>query len=354
MAGEISNLYGDSLYNYNPYSANNDDFLAQQYFAQNPQNPQNTQNPIFTGAYQQPQADTFQKSGGSGLATGLALGTIAGLGTGAGTYFWGTNPIKDGKVSDDLIKAVNKINTESAAIENFSELYEAKAQPIFDTIGIKNMEQYNAVQKLAKAGKLEDLSDDVKKLLPDSIKSPKDAQAAINLAAPEFEKIDKEKLMKQAVNKAKNELSLEYNNARLENLKNIETKIKTLKKDATKADLEKFFVDNAETFKLKGTNTEIAQKAKKMADKIGTPEQLQKIYEGHIKRRTSNIEALKSSAAENFKANYDESAKALKKEAPEGLKEAFKKFKWNKTLKFGGIAAGAGLVLGWLFGGSGK
>ena len=137
-------------------------------------------------------------------------------------------------------------------------------------------------------------------------------------------------------------------------MKNIETKIKTLKKDATKADLEKFFVDNAETFKLKGTNTEIAQKAKKMADKIGTPEQLQKIYEGHIKRRTSNIEALKSSAAENFKANYDESAKALKKEAPEGLKEAFKKFKWNKTLKFGGIAAGAGLVLGWLFGGSGK
>ena len=65
MAGEISNLYGSSSYNnYNPYSANSDDFLAQQYFAQNPQVPQQGSNPMFTG-YSQPQADTFQKSGGS-------------------------------------------------------------------------------------------------------------------------------------------------------------------------------------------------------------------------------------------------------------------------------------------------
>ena len=28
MAGEISNLYGNNLYNFNPYSVNNDDFVS--------------------------------------------------------------------------------------------------------------------------------------------------------------------------------------------------------------------------------------------------------------------------------------------------------------------------------------
>lgn len=93
MSGEISNLYGMNLYN-NPYLNNNDDFLAQQYFAQQAgqiqgQGQGQTQNqPAFQG-YQQPQADTFQKSG-SGLTTGLTLGTIAGAGTGAGIYYFGT------------------------------------------------------------------------------------------------------------------------------------------------------------------------------------------------------------------------------------------------------------------------
>lgn len=351
MAGEISNLYGNNLYNYNPYSANNDDFLAQQYFTQNPQ-PQGSNNPVFTGGYQQPQADTFQKSGSSGFGTGFALGTVAGLGTGAGVYFLGTNPIKDGKVNDDLIKAINKKSLEELAIEKFNKSFAAKAQPILNTIGIKNLEQYDAVQKLAKAGKLDDLSDDIKKLLPDNIKTPQEAKTAVDLATPELKKINREKLLEQVGADVRNNYSLDYNNAKLERLKNIEAKIKTLKKDATKADLEKFFVDNAETFKIKGTNTEIAAKAKSLADKIETQEQLQKIYEGHITKRTSNIEAIKSGAAESFKENFDETTKALKKEAPEGLKQAFKNFKWNKTLKFGGIAAAAGLALGWLFGGS--
>ena len=58
MSGEISNLYGMNLYN-NPYSNNNDDFLAQQYFAQQAGQIQGqTQNqPAFQG-YQQPQTTT--------------------------------------------------------------------------------------------------------------------------------------------------------------------------------------------------------------------------------------------------------------------------------------------------------
>ncbi|MFQ8625369.1 MAG: hypothetical protein ACLSA2_02245 [Candidatus Gastranaerophilaceae bacterium] len=53
----------------NNYRSAYDDFYAQQYFAQAKQ-PQ-AEKTAFTGYYQQPAADTFQKSGGSGLSTGL-------------------------------------------------------------------------------------------------------------------------------------------------------------------------------------------------------------------------------------------------------------------------------------------
>ena len=148
MSGEISNLYGINAYN-NPYLNNNDDFLAQQYFAQQAgqiQGQGQTQNqPAFQG-YQQPQADTFQKSG-SGLTTGLTLGTIAGAGTGAGIYYFGTNPIKDGKVDETLLKMTNKEGLNSLKAEAIKELYEQKAKTTFDTLGVKDLEQYNAIEK---------------------------------------------------------------------------------------------------------------------------------------------------------------------------------------------------------------
>ena len=352
MAGEISNLYGSSSYNnYNPYSANSDDFLAQQYFAQNPQVPQQGSNPMFTG-YSQPQADTFQKSGGSGLGTGLLLGSVAGLGTGAGMYFWGTNPVKDGKVNDDLVKVVLNNDVKDVEAIEVKKLYAHKAKPVLNRFGVSDMEQYDAIQKLSKASKLEDLSDDVKNLLPDTIKTPKDAQDLIAKAKPELDKIDKQKILKQVEAFSKNEFSLEHNTAQLEKLKNIEAKIKTLKTDATKADIEKFLIDNAETFKLKGTNTEIAAKARKIADKLGSQEELLKVYQGHIARRTQNINDLKAGAEAAIKDNLDDAGKALKNNADEDIAKAFKNFKWNKTLKYGGVAAAAGLALGWLFGGS--
>ena len=356
MAGEISNLYGDSLYNSaQNYYNNNDDFMAQQYFQQNPQVPNTSSTPMFTGYYQQPQADTFEKSSGSsGLGTGLLLGTVAGLGAGAGTYFWGTNPIKDGKVSDDLIKSIANTNAKSFETNAIKLLYQQKATPILNGLGVQNLDQYNAVQKLAKAGKLEDLPDDVKNILPDNIKTPKDAQDLIAKAKPELDKIDKQKILKQAQEFSKNEWSIDYNSKQLERLKNIEAKIKTLKADASKADIEKFLIDNAETFKLKGTQTEIASKASKIANQIGTQENLLKVYQGHIARRTANMDAIKSAIAVNFTENWDEASKALKNDAPEALTQAFKKFKWNKTLKYGGIAAASALVLGWIFGGSSK
>ena len=71
--------------------------------------------------------------------------------------------------------------------------------------------------------------------------------------------------------------SLEFdknNEEQLKKLEGIKAKIDKLPKDAKVADLEKFFIDNAETFKLKGTEAEIAEKAKKIAAKHGTKEHL--------------------------------------------------------------------------------
>ncbi len=349
MSGEISNLYGMNLYN-NPYLNNNEDFLAQQYFAQQAGQiqgqPQNQ--PAFQG-YQQPQADTFQKSD-SGLSTGLTLGTIAGAGTGAGIYYLGTNPIKEGKVNETLIKTTNKEALKNLKTEAFKELYEQKAKATFDILGVKDLEQYNAIEKLSKATKLEDLPEDTRKLLPDSIKTPKDAKALVDLAKPELDKIDTKKLLSQVDKFANNKFSIDHNVAQLQKLEGIKAKIDKLPKDAKVADLEKFFIDNAETFKLKGSEAEIAEKAKKIAAKHGTKENLLNLYQGRIDAKKESIEAIKSGIADNVKSSWDDTAKAFKKDAPETLTKAFKSFKWNKALKGGGIAAAAGLILGSLFG----
>lgn len=352
MTGEISNLYGINAYN-NPYLNNNDDFLAQQYFAQQAgqiqgQGQGQTQNqPAFQG-YQQPQADTFQKSG-SGLTTGLTLGAIAGAGTGAGIYYFGTNPIKDGKVDETLLKMTNKEGLNSLKAEAIKELYEQKAKTTFDTLGVKDLEQYNAIEKLSKATKLEDLPEDTRKLLPDSIKTPKDAKALVDLAKPELDKIDKTKLANQAEKTLKT-FSLEHNEEQLKKLEGIKAKIDKLPKDAKVADLEKFFIDNAETFKLKGTEAEIAEKAKKIAAKHGTKENLLNLYQGRIDAKKEYIKEFKAELTDGVKKYWDDTAKAFKKDAPETLTKAYKSFKWNKALKGGGIAAGVALVLGYLFG----
>ena len=125
---------------------------------------------------------------------------------------------------------------------------------------------------------------------------------------------------------------------------------KYMQKDAKVADLEKFFIDNAETFKLKGTEAEIAEKAKKIAAKHGTKENLLNLYQGRIDAKKEYIKEFKAELTDGIKKYWDDTAKAFKKDAPETLTKAYKSFKWNKTLKGGGIVAAAGLVLGCLFG----
>ena len=349
MSTQIDSL---GLYN-NPYALNyqdyaraNDDFLAQQYFAQQAVQPQSQQ--VFQG-YQQPQADTFQKSG-SGLTTGLTLGAIAGAGTGAGVYYLGTNPIQEGKVNETLVKNINKEILENTKLGGFKELYEKQAKATFDTLGVKDLEQYNAIEKLSKATKLEDLPEKTRNLLPDSVKTPADAKSIVDLAKPELDKIDKTNILKNVDKMANSAYSIDYNTAKLTKLEGIKAKIEKLPKDAKVADLEKFFIDNAETFNLKGSPSEIAAKAKRLATRHGSKESLLNLYKNYITNQTQHITDIKSTISDSVKANWDDTAKAFKKDTPEMITKAFKSFKWNKVLKYGGIAAAAGLVLGYLFG----
>ena len=149
MAGEISNSYGSNQYGYNPYSTTNDDFLAQQYFAQLAQQKQGE--PVFQG-YQQPQADTFQKSGGIGWGTGLTLGSVAGLGTGAGMYFWGSNPIQDGKVADEILNAVEANNLEQTTIDKIKKLAAQRKQEILKKSGVPDGISLKTLKAYAKSG----------------------------------------------------------------------------------------------------------------------------------------------------------------------------------------------------------
>ena len=111
MAGEIgTNYYNQSLYNQfnNPYlmkdsSSMNDDFMAQSVFGNSAQQAALAN---YANAFQgsnlqgQPTTDTYQASsngGGSSIGSTLLTGAAIGGATGAGFYFWGTNPMKDGK-----------------------------------------------------------------------------------------------------------------------------------------------------------------------------------------------------------------------------------------------------------------
>lgn len=338
----------------NPYASSmNDDFMAQSAFGPSymQQYQQAGNYPTAFQGYQQTQTDEFQKQdSGSALTPALVTGAIAGGATTAGIYNFATSPIKDGKVDQNLLNILGKHNAEETAIKKFEELYQARAKEVYDIIGVADKKQYNAVSDLAKVAKLEDLPENTRKLLPASIQTPAEAKAAIDLAKPELEKIDTKKLTKSAAIFANNEHSVEFNQRKIDKFNQILEKVKTLKKDATTADIEKFFIDNAETFKLQGTEAEIKAKASKLAKQIGSRENLIDRYQHGIDAGKAKIAKINLNLEDQFKSHWDKSAKAFKKDTPEALTKAYKNFKWSKAGKFGAIAAGAGLVLGYLFG----
>ncbi len=333
MSGEISNLYGNSLYGYNPYSVNNDDFLAQQYFAQN------AQNPAFQG-YQQPQTDSFEKRGGLSLSTGLGLGAVAGAGTGAGIYFWGSNPVQEGRVSDDILQKLDASNTKQVAIDKAKDLLTIKKQEILKNLGVPD----GVTLKTLKAY--------YKSPMPSSFPSlhgvltQDQAKDAYKAAKKEIKNIDLDAIAKEAQNFAKEE-TLQFKKDKLSKLKQQKVQLEAL---ADGADLEKFFKDNAKAFGIEGDAAAIDAEAKRLAAKYKDKAGAVADYTTQISNQETLVKSTRDTLNGKVMTYYDDAAKSLKNGTPEVITKAFKDFKWNKALKGGGIAAAAGLVLGLLFG----
>ena len=359
-----NNAYAmDSLYRTNPYVTNslmnpyastmNDDFMAQATFGNSLGQQQSLGYPSAFQGYQglqQPTTDTFQsqaQGGGSWAPAVFALG--AGGATAAGIYKWGANPIKDGKVDQNLINAFNKETVKKSKAANFESLYNAEAQKVYDAVGVKDAKQYEAIKKLSTVGTLNDLPPEIRSQLPAAIQSPKDAKAAVDLVTPELNKIDKELLAKKADAIAKTG-SLDFHQSVLNKLETMEGKIKGLSKDATKEDLIKFFRENEKEFKITGTEVQKAAKAEELANLYKTQENLLTNFQNRINFKKARINALNINLESQVKSHWDETAKAFKKDAPEVLAKAEKSFKLTKAGKWGALAAAGGLVLGWLFG----
>ena len=359
-----NNAYAmDSLYGANPYATNslmspyastmNDDFMAQSAFGNGFSQQQSLGYPSAFQGYQglqQPTTDTFQsqaQGGGSWAPAVFALG--AGSATAAGIYKWGANPIKDGKVDQNLINAFNKETVKKSKVANFESLYNAEAQKVYDAVGVKDAKQYEAIKKLSTVGSLNDLPPEIRSQIPASVTTPDSAKNIVKQVGPKLDKIDKNAL-KQTATRITNANSLDFYQNEVKKYEALQEKANGLGKKAKKEDLVKFIKENEGTFKLKGTEAQKTARAERLATRYSNQEGLLKFIETKINKRKAKINALNINLESQVKSHWDETAKAFKKDAPEVLAKAEKSFKLTKAGKWGALAAAGGLVLGWLFG----
>ena len=338
MSTQVGSL---GLYNqYNPYSSGlmSDDFYAQQmYQSYNETNGegQKSKQTSFQG-HQQPQTDTFEKSGHSGLSTGLKLGLVGGAGTGIGMYFFGSDPVKDGKFNDDILNAID-INVEDTAKQKFQAKFRQTQNEIFSKYNIptdKGINIENLKSYLDTSSGVSDLSSVDK--------------GDIQKAYDELTKIDVENIQKEAYAEAIDS-TLQGQKNKLAKLQSCKSKLESLADDA---DLEKFFQENAETFGITGDENAITTKAQELAKRYKNKAGALTDYTDKITNQEKLVNATREGLNSRVATYYDDAAKSLRASAPDNVQRAFKNFKWKTAGKWGAIAAAVGLVLGWMFGGS--
>lgn len=328
---------GTSMYGFNPYMMNtglNADFMSTA-----------TANPYansYTDPYSQlaiqPTTDTFQKSeSSSGLNSGLKLAGLGGVGAGAGAYFFGDKLgitlTKDGKTfSDDILKAFQKAPEEVATTNVVSEISKQQ-ETILKKHGYENMEAFVTASQNPKI-------------------TQKEAQKILQ-AQQELGNIKAGDIAKKALADAqKGNLAFQQEN--LANLAKRKSLIEGLAKDATPAQIEELITKNPTVFGIEKTaEADIAQEAKKIVQKLGTDKTtVVNTITNDIKAVETNVGNLRTTLNGQVAAHWDDAAKAFRESAPDTLKNASKSFKWAKAGKYAAIAAGAGLVLGWMFGGN--
>lgn len=347
MAGEIAGVN---------YGAMNDDFLAQMYFnkmAQNAASGQQTQtnpvsqtgaNPAFQGGE---KGDTFERS-----YAPTAAATVIGGGGAAGAGYYFAKPVnKDGEVAEGLINSLNKQSNKNTLEMIQKGAIEEAREPILKVLDIADEKTYSAIKKLSSAAKFEDLTPAEQALIPDKYKLPSSAKDAVDLAEAEFKKIDVSKIQEQAKAAVK-DFDLKSQVKLLNEHKILEGKMAALADDVAEADLTKLIKENKKLFNLSGTEDEIAEQAANLAKKGKAG--LVADVKAAVTSQDEWVKGLRQGIKEGFLDYFDDTTKALKKDAPEFIQKALKNFKWRQAGIWGGIAAGTALVLGALFGGSKK
>lgn len=347
MAGEIAGVN---------YGAMNDDFLAQMYFnkmAQNAASGQQTQtnpvsqtgaNPAFQGGE---KGDTFERS-----SAPTAAATVVGGGGAAGAGYYFAKPVnKEGELAEGLVQAMNKQQQKMYTEMATKKLLAEAKKPVLETLEIADEKTYNAIKKLSTAAKLEDLTPAEQALIPDKYKLPSTAKDAVDLAEAEFKKIDMTKIQDE-VKAAVKEIDLKSQVKLLGEHKILEGKIAALADDVAEADLTKLIKENKALFNLSGTEDEIAAQAAAIAKKgkAGVAADVK----AALTTQDEWVKGIRQGMKEGFLEHFDDTTKALKKDAPEFVQKALKNFKWKQAGIWGAAAAGTALVLGALFGGGKK
>ena len=330
MSTQVGSL---GLYNqYNPYSSGlmSDDFYAQQmYQSYNETNGegQKSKQTSFQG-HQQPQTDTFEKS--SGFTTGLVTGGGLGGATAAGMYFFGSNPM-----DDKGLKA--------GFIEKFGEEYQKfQTEKILKDNNIKP----GIFKELMdfEGDDLSKLSQETREYL--SSKNITDAKGIKSHLKPITDKIL--------------ETDINFQNQKLAGYKKLEEAFKALP-DRKKETVAQFVKEHIEELGLKGaTKEETRANVRQFLEdckrqNISCYRRVKTlINEGIAAQQTAVTNA--SNVLDEVVNLWDSDKKAFKAgtttEITEACTKAFKNFKWKTAGKWGAIAAAAGLVLGWMFGGS--
>jgi hypothetical protein len=296
----------------------------------------------------QPATDCYQSS--SGLTDGLKLGLAGGAGVGLGMYYFGgdkVNPISNGVFHDDVLKAVEKDYKEVAKAN-------AKNQIIIGDRKFASIEEYEATKKYVLASDAERRNFSAEELtkVKDEAKTYTETwKNEVLNKEHEINNIEKTTQYKDALAEAqKNHLG--YQSEHLANLQKQKSLISGLAKDADKVKYEELIKSNPKAFGIEATEAAtIEAEAKRIASGFTTKEKALTDINGKITNQLTKVDATRTAVNSKYASYWDDVAKELKPTASPELTKAVKNFKFTKAGKAGLIAAGVGLVLGWMFGG---
>lgn len=351
----------NSLYGFNPYASQNtgmnDDFM---FNATNP-NAQNLQQQLamqqaLINQGGQLQGDTFQKEESSSLGTGLKCAAVGGVGAGAGAYFFGdklgAEIYKDGKFSDNVLKAYQEDPKKIAKSKSLEEFARQKGA-IIEGNGF-TAENYEAIKKYVSTPEAEraSLSKEITDLVPAEVKAaPDNYKVKLFDTENAINNIDAKAIDQKALKDAKTG-NLAAQMEELSNLSKRKALLEGLADDAKPQQIEELITKNPTVFGIEKTTTEeIAKEAKTIAQRYGTKAGAVAEVTPLVTNSENTVKNLRTTLNGEVAAHWDDAAKAFKESAPEALKNATKNFKWQTAGKWGAIAAGVGLVLGCLFGG---